>query len=281
VGFSVSDKTEWRYVLASVQGTSHITGNTPCQDASLIRELHTAAGDSVLVLLVADGAGSAAQAQVGSKLVCQTILELISAWFESGKTLAAIDGETVRNWFEGRVRSVFNAQAEGPERSIRDFATTIICAIIGLADAAYFQIGDGAIVVADSDAYRTVFWPQTGEYANTTHFVTDDDALKHLMFQPFDQATDEVALFSDGLQMLALNYTLSSVHEPFFAPMFGKLRAEPPGESSLNAALEDFLNSAPINSRTDDDKTLLLATRRSISFSRSESKTNGSSLKGS
>jgi hypothetical protein len=208
-------------------------------------------------------------------------LELVSAWFESGKTLVEIDSETVRNWFEGRVRTVFKTQAESPECAIRDFATTIICAIIGLADAAYFQIGDGAIVVANSGTYRIVFWPQSGEYANTTHFVTDDNALEHLMFQPFDQAADEVALFSDGLQMLALNYASSSVHEPFFAPMFAKLRAEPPGESALNAALEDFLNSAPINCRTDDDKTLLLATRRSISFPRSESKINGYSPKGS
>ena len=38
----------------------------------------------------------------------------------------------------------------------------------------YFQIGDGGIVVSNEENYDTVFWPEQGEYANTTFFISDD-----------------------------------------------------------------------------------------------------------
>lgn len=255
----MSPNDDWCYVFVSVQGTSHLGGSTPCQDASLIQQLNTGS-EPVLVLLAADGAGSATHSDTGSKLVCSTVIQLISRWLES-RTLAELNVEIVREWFRTRIREVLEIQAEASDCEIRDFATTIVCAVVGISYSAFFQLGDGAIVISDPDKYRTVFWPQSGEYANTTYFVTDDGAPERLMFTSAD-AIDEIALFTDGLQMLALDYGSASVHQPFFTPMFSRLRLESPGESLLSAALEDFLNSPAVNSRTDDDKTLLLATRR-------------------
>ena len=70
----------------------------------------------------------------------------------------------------------------------------------------------------------------------------------------------ELALLTDGLQMLALDYAQSRVHSPFFAPLFRTIR-NGPCEETLHAALLGFLDSKRVNDRTDDDKTLLLATR--------------------
>jgi hypothetical protein len=73
---------------------------------------------------------------------------------------------------------------------------------------------------------------------------------------------DEIALFSDGLQMLALQFDTRRAHAPFFQPMFARLRTEAPGESTtLTGLLTEYLGSPVINKRTDDDKTLVLATR--------------------
>lgn len=45
--------------------------------------------------------------------------------------------------------------------------------------------------------------------------------------------------------------------------MFGQLRGRPTGDvPKLVAGLRDFLDSPRVNARTDDDKTLVLATRR-------------------
>jgi hypothetical protein len=133
-------------------------------------------------------------------------------------------------------------------------------AIVGEHAAAFSQIGDGAIVVGDGDTYRTVFWPQNGEYANTTNFVTDEAFADNLVFQLHQGPVDELALFTDGLQMLALNFADHSVHRPFFLPMFRKLRLAAAGEG-LPRALRHFLGSPSVNQRSDDDKTLILATR--------------------
>ena len=69
-----------------------------------------------------------------------------------------------------------------------------------------------------------------------------------------------LALLSDGLQMLALNYGTKAAHQPFFAPMFASLRKADDAQELL-VPLKQFLDSKAVNDRTDDDKTLVLATR--------------------
>jgi hypothetical protein len=78
-----------------------------------------------------------------------------------------------------------------------------------------------------------------------------------------DERVDEVAIFTDGLQMLALNMEYENVHQPFFKDMYRVLRLadEPAKVDLLNGKLADYLNSNQINDRTDDDKTLFLASR--------------------
>lgn len=72
-----------------------------------------------------------------------------------------------------------------------------------------------------------------------------------------------MALFSDGLQGLAVNFAERAPHDGFFRPLFSAVRAEPPGHSrELSDRLQRFLDSPRVNARTDDDKTLVLATRR-------------------
>jgi Protein phosphatase 2C len=237
----------------------------PCQDSCLIRQLPSRDGD-VLLAVVADGAGSAAFAQVGSQLACNTLVEAIASWiFENG--IRDISRDVVLNqWLQGRVLGAFAIQAEAAELRLRDFATTLLGILVSDDRTVCFQVGDGAIVFSSGTKFDLAFWPQNGEYANTTNFLTDPNLSDSLLFLVSEAPVDEVALLSDGLQMLALDYASRTPHQPFFAPMFSRLRIEQPGESPLCIALEEFLNSDSINSRTDDDKTLVLATRRAAKY---------------
>jgi hypothetical protein len=156
------------------------------------------------------------------------------------------------------------AAAEG--REARDFACTLLAAIAEPERAAFLQIGDGAIVVGRPmapDEYACVFWPQRGQYANQTFFATESTASQPLAFERYDELIDEVSLFTDGLQHLVLHEATQTAHAPFFRNVFTPMRGELPGRSEgLSAALASFLDSARVNRRTDDDKTLILATRR-------------------
>ena len=154
----------------------------------------------------------------------------------------------------------------GEDGTIQEFACTLLAAIVRNEQALYFHLGDGAIVESrcgENDLYRCASWPQHGEYANTTHFLTDTDAASKIVVELKNYRVDEVALFTDGLQNLVLDYRTQSAHSPFFAPLFGWLRPRPRGYSQeMSDSLCSYLNSEKFNARTDDDKTLLLATRR-------------------
>ena len=126
----------------------------------------------------------------------------------------------------------------------------------------FAQIGDGAIVISSCETYETVFHPQSGEYLNTTNFLTDVDFEKKLEIRVVNARVSDVALFTDGLERLALRMSDCTPHEPFFRPMFDSLRTADNADD-LREPLHQFLNSDPVNERTDDDKTLVLATRRS------------------
>jgi hypothetical protein len=143
---------------------------------------------------------------------------------------------------------------------LRELACTLLLAVVGERAAAFSQIGDGAIVISVNQEYETVFWPQSGEYINTTNFVTDDRWEDHLEFSVRHEAIDEVALFTDGLQALVLSYAEKRAHCPFFAPLFRTLR-DAPSPDELAAPLRRFLDSPRVNDRTDDDKSLIVAAR--------------------
>jgi Protein phosphatase 2C len=279
MGIGVNPANLWRYVYSTVAGTSHFARSLPCQDHSLIREFTAADTEPVLLLVASDGAGSASRADVGSKLVCDSVHARIDAYLKQNASLSDITREVTKSWLDDWIRRDLHKQASVEDLQVREFACTLVAALIGTKTSIFFQIGDGAIVVAEGDEYRHIFWPQNGEYANSTYFVTDDSALDNLLFHKLEPSpVDEISLFTDGLQNLALKFDTKSAHNPFFRPLFARLRCEPPGESEvLTPLLQDFLTSPVVNERTDDDKTLLLATRRAADIVLTQAEEDGRS----
>ncbi|MFD1559614.1 PP2C family serine/threonine-protein phosphatase [Paraburkholderia silviterrae] len=251
----------WSVIGSSVAGSSHSHSSDPCQDSCFYYVTADATGASYLIALAADGAGSAKFGEVGSELACETGGEtLLAAVEESGERAFSL---SLASSVLHAVRAKIERAASAREVSARELACTLLGAVVGPTQAMYFQIGDGAIVVRHDDDLSPVFWPESGEYANMTYFVTDASAAEHLRYETRG-ATDEIALFTDGLQRLALVFATETAHAPFFDPMFKMLRASSDEQTDeLCAALKRFLGSDAINERTDDDKTLILATRRS------------------
>lgn len=165
--------------------------------------------------------------------------------------------DDVTEWFRFAHRALA-AKAEQACVDLREFATTAMLALVGESFAIFGQIGDGAIAV--NGDHRPVFWPDNGEYFNTTVFLTDQDYERCLRITKVDGPINELAMFTDGLQLLALNFGNQTVHRPFFESMFRVMR-ECDDIDRLRPDLVAFLDSAPVNSRTDDDKTLILAQR--------------------
>jgi Protein phosphatase 2C len=238
----------WKLVYGSVKGTSHVHSGQPCQDCCA----GTVAG-STLFAACADGAGSAELSQLGSKAAVERFLE------EATSLDSAPTREQVEIWVDAaRARVVEVAAAN--ETTPRQLACTLLVAIVGESWTAFAQIGDGVIIFDGPEGYELAFWPDNGEYANTTRFLTEDNYRENLRIEIVEREVTELAVLTDGLQTLALDFRQAKVHDRFFAPLFRTVK-DGPDEETLRTSLLEFMDSKRVNERTDDDKTLLLATR--------------------
>lgn len=255
----------WRWVSASVRGTSHVVSGAECQDSHLCGEIDSPEGP-ILLAFVSDGAGSAKRSADGSRLLCELMMSEAQIFFTEEGRLEQLNSRVIANWIE-QFRSEIILQADSEGLTDREFACTLLGSILGPSSAAFFQVGDGAIVYSTDGRgdYKLAFWPERGEYENTTFFVTQATFFEQLQFTLIDRRVMETALFSDGLQRLALNYQTRDAHQSFFNGIFPGVRSALPANlAGLNDKLAKFLDSPKVNQRTDDDKTLLVVVANSV-----------------
>lgn len=243
----------WTVLGDSTIGTSHRMRNAPCQDAFRFRRFGPSG--EWLVVAVADGAGSASHADVGATIACDQLTHRVEAL--DPNVLLSRDG--VIELFAS-VRSALVAGAETRGIRPRELACTALLAVAGPESAVFAQLGDGAIVVGADPNYRTVFWPEPAEYANATDFLTDDQFVRTIQVELVPERITELAVLTDGLQRLALDFAARAPHPEFFRPLFRHLRTASDPEPLLEP-FRQFLDSSRVNDRTDDDKTLVLAIR--------------------
>jgi len=230
----------------------------------------TADGRNVLVASVSDGAGSASQSEFGAKLVVSAFQTTFGAAAREEPDLRFLDRSFILVWL-AKVQEAIRRRAEEDGFQPRDYACTFLGTVVGDDAAGYVQIGDGAIVVADieddEDVYSWVFWPQHGEFANSTFFITMENAAEIIQFEKCETSDSvcrvrEVAMFSDGLERLVLDMTARTVHSPSLRPILDWLATtDPVSAGQPSEVLAAYLNSPHVNRRTDDDKTLVMATR--------------------
>ena len=233
----------WRIVGASVRGTRHLREGSPCQDAHAWRVLP----DGVVALAVADGAGSAAHAEAGAAAAAHAAIQALAGHASLDAALAA-------------ALTAVEAEAERRGVPARELATTLILALAGAGGVHAAQVGDGALVVEGADGMHAVTVPMGGEFVNETVFLTSPGALQGAQHASWSGDPLHLAVFSDGLQGLALRQPDHAPHAPFFAPLFRFARdtADPrEGEAELAA----FLAGPRVTARADDDLTLVLAAR--------------------
>ena len=257
----------WKVIAASVQGTSHLKTDKPCQDASYSRILP----GSLLIGAVADGAGSARFSDEGAQIAVKRAVDTVADAVQLNVGTGASPDVpfTTDQWHEvlraamqvalGHVE--LGAALRGAKP--RDFAATLLL-FAGLRDSLVAaQIGDGAIVIRDREGHlHAITTPQSGEYANTTTFLVSPGAFDSVQHRVWENAYTGVAAFTDGLQRLALAMPSGDPHGPFFTPLFDFAdRAHDSGEAIDE--IDAFLRSSKVAQRADDDLTLMVARKTS------------------
>lgn len=245
----------WRWAAASRIGTSHQRAGTRKQDAYGVRIVSRA-----LCALVSDGAGSASHGGQGASLVTRYLLSTFKNWFLDHDHLP--DDEVVRCWIDD-LRDRLSEVATRHNVTRRQFAATLVMLVVLGDQLLTLQIGDSALVARKSGVWEALCWPENGEFASTTYFMTDDpEARLHIARRALEH--DAFALFSDGLEAVALEQASQQPYARFFDPMIKAVdSADGIGRlANLSGALGQYLDSPKLCERTDDDKTLVLISNK-------------------
>jgi hypothetical protein len=231
---------------------------TVCEDRCLAQVETDPSKPPLLTIFVADGAGSAAHGGMGAELAIEAATAFVGEHYARTLEFALNDYWAVE--CIQAVRAKIYATADENGTKARDYACTFLAVVASPFATLLIQIGDGGIVVDVGNGLEVPITPMAGEYANMTNFVTDENAIDILAVATLPTRAEKIAVFTDGIQRLALNMATNTAHTPFFTPFFTILAtATVVQEDHLQTELARFLNSPAVNERTDDDKTLVLA----------------------
>ena len=138
------------------------------------------------------------------------------------------DDATLHVWIErARQRIALAAARRGLQP--RDFACTLLLALSNGRQTLVAHTGDGGIVAhhAQTQTWQTLSWPEHGEFAATTRFITDTPP-EQTRIGRFDAPFDALAVFTDGIERLVLDMKTRTPHAPFFGAMTTPLLDEVP-----------------------------------------------------
>jgi len=251
---------EWRAVAKSVIGTSHRSMGEPCQDAS---DYRIECDGKVILGAVSDGMSSAALSHEGARWVVEHSLNYLvdqKVWVgEPSRTKLRNIFRDLLQQIHGELTQVTRNHQCSPD----DLNCTLVVFVATWDWMAAMQIGDGLIVVRQSEKqrYRIIFQPDKGEYANETTPVTSARAEREMSVRFSRVPVDFICAATDGIENVALvrNKKSWTPYQRFFDPLQEAMVSD---GANLERDVEDFLDGDALNSRTDDDKTLLLCRLR-------------------
>ena len=155
-----------------IVGRSHVLEKLPCQDDFC----HKVKFDSGCIAL-ADGAGSRRYSHLGAKIVTEKFVDICLSGFDKIDALIGRDPEKAARYLVDRVRKILTPVSDMKKIPTADMACTLI--FFACKEGRYIagHIGDGVLLLKNDDEISVLSVPQNGEYANSTYFVTDLNAV--------------------------------------------------------------------------------------------------------
>ena len=225
---------------------------------------------NVTILALSDGAGSCKLSHIGSRAAClgfiRGVKTVLRPNMEDPDTLSRfLSDSSKESWIpaldDAAQFVIATAEKRGvnPEESM---ACTLLGAIIGQSSAIVLQVGDGAWVAeTESMGFHPVTWPEHGQYVNETYFITHAGYSEHVQFAiiPNDGLLRSLIGFSDGIERLCLDLSTKAAVDGFFRPLRSLFDRQ--SKIEFEKGFSRFLNSEQVTSRTDDDTSIIIASR--------------------
>lgn len=237
-----------RVLSASIKGVLHSQQNVPCQDYCLYQQ-----DGRNFIAIVSDGAGSAKYGRIGAKIICETLTSLLKNidFAEAKKAIPQAIGIARSKLIRHRLNKTKS------EKSLVDFAATLVGVICHKNKGLFFHIGDGAALAFHDDKYQnfTASRPENGNFSCETYFYTMEDWKDCLRFTSFENA-NTIFLMSDGLTNFSFSRDYKTIEKSFLQPIADYLNKETNKTKALRA-LSNTLSNPQASKLNSDDKTLI------------------------
>ncbi len=241
----------WRSIGAKAKGIAHAANGSPCQDAFAYAPL----GPGLTAIAVADGAGSAIFSKAGAEISVQRAVRYLQNVADLLIGDPSIWAPAIRAAFEAARGSIVDhARRQGNIPS--EFATTLQVVVLGQTACCYGRVGDGGGVGRVGGSLVPLAPAPDNSYANETRFLTSAQSEPDVFFRP-DHVSD-CAVFTDGIQHLAMQLAQWKPHDPFFNPLFDFVRMTADA-SVAEGSLSELLEAERFDRRTDDDRALVIS----------------------
>jgi hypothetical protein len=255
----------WLVTAASQAGMTHVGRGEPCADAFAIGEI-----GAVLVLALADGAGSARFGGQAARFAVQEAVRVSRALYPNGSEERE-PCEFLREVFRGTLAGLLHQisawrDALAEPLRLSDYHTTLLLAVVSDSHLLVGNIGDGWLIARGGDGIaRAVAPPPRGEYCNETFFLTSEHAIEDAVCEAVSSGDlDAIALLSDGTSWFAVDLEARQPGQALFDNLFRFAADREIPVERKNEDLADFLASDLVCRKTDDDTTLMLAVRMEI-----------------
>lgn len=184
------------------QGARHKANDQPCEDRT-----YSLNKNGVYAIALADGAGSQkyTHSADGAECVTKVICNFLCDNFE--KILQENDINKLKNVFEYVCQKKLCELAKELELdSVMRLSSTLLAVAVKNDYAVICHIGDGVIGKLSNEGCAIVSAPDNGEYANTTFFITSQNANEHINIK-IEKLNDTIAYFlmSDGVSEYIYN----------------------------------------------------------------------------
>ena len=258
--------SRWSVLAASTVGGAHVRAGMSSQDAFAVEQI-----GGVLLLAVADGAGSAGLGAVGAPLVVSFAIRAMRRLVSPDRLGRAEDWHRMLRVGPERVLRQFRRAARAVARvdrglRVTDLGTTLTLVVACPPRVGVFAVGDGIVVIRTAAAGLDLLLAPPGgvdREPGTTTLLTSRDAAataRRLVIDVPDLTG--LAVSSDGMDTLLVEYVDAQPVRPG-AAQFDQLFARAENSDGTDGmALTRLLTSARVCALTDDDRTLVVAVPR-------------------
>lgn len=246
---------KWREYAYQVPGRGHELDGKPGQD-----RFRYESRNRVQVLCLADGAGSAQLSEHGAQVVVTAGCDFAVDRYGFGRSSSV---SRYGNALHEHLLVELSKTATRLGCDLKDLASTFLCVAVTERFFVAVQIGDGVVGAERNGELDVVTFPDNGEFANVTTFVTSHNAASSMQVVSGDiEDYTGFILMSDGTADSLYNYesrTLARACGTLF-----RIVSDAPTYAVANPAYKKELKrimDLQIRAGTDDDCSIGILAR--------------------